>query len=308
MQIHTEIDTIRSIERPIVTIGTFDGVHLGHRAIIKRLNEIAVEEDGESVLLTFHPHPRTVVNESGTIELLTSLEERFKQLENAGLQHVIVHPFTKEFSRITALSYVRDLLVNRIGVHYAVVGYDHHFGKNREGDIDLLHELAEVYDFRVEEISAQAIEEVKVSSTKVRNALKKGLVDQVSAYLGYHYQVKGTVIHGDGRGKEIGFPTANLIPEDSEKLIPALGVYAVYVHHEDKVHLGMCNIGTRPTFYEDASQSSIEVNLFGWDKELYGEQLTIEFRKHIREEKKFETVDLLTAQLEEDKKRALGLL
>jgi len=292
----------------VLTIGTFDGVHLGHRTIIERLNEIALQEKGESVLLTFHPHPRSVVSNSGNIELLTTMEERFEQLKQAGLEHVIVQPFTKEFSRISALSYVRDLLVNKIRVHYAVVGYDHHFGRNREGDIELLHELSEVYGFKVEEISAQMIQEVKVSSTKVRHALRKGKMGQVKTYLGYLYSIQGSVVVGEGRGKGLGFPTANILPDDADKLIPSQGVYAVKIFLGGKEYKGMLNIGTRPTFNTDAEQVSLEVHLFDMEENLYGEQIKVEFHHFIRSEVKFDSSELLIAQLKKDTQSALALL
>lgn len=309
MRIHTDIEAIEGIKRPVLTIGTFDGVHLGHRVIIDRLNEIAAQEEGESVLLTFHPHPRTVVRESTRIELLTTMEERLELLREAGLQHVIIHPFTKEFSRISALAYVRDLLVNKIGVHYAVVGYDHHFGRNREGDIHLFHELSEVYGFKVEEISAQTIQEVEVSSTKVRKALRDGDLKKVKAYLGYNYKVVGTVVKGDGRGKGLGFPTANVLPDDPDKLIPGNGVYAVKVKLENEaIAAGMLNIGTRPTFNQEQKEVRIEVHLFDQKEDLYGKQLVLEFISRIRGEKKFDGAESLIHQLNKDRKSALQVL
>ncbi|NNC84379.1 MAG: bifunctional riboflavin kinase/FAD synthetase [Flavobacteriales bacterium] len=308
MKVHTDIDSIKGISRPILTIGTFDGVHRGHRVIIDRLNGIAQEEQGESVLLTFHPHPRSVVSEVGAIELLTTMEERLQLLEAAGLDHVIVYPFTHEFSRISALAYVRDILVNRIDLHYAVVGYDHHFGRNREGDIHLLHELAEVYGFQVEEISAQTIEEVKVSSTKVRSALREGRLDDVKKYLGYDYMLTGTVVKGDGRGKGMGFPTANILPNDPNKLIPAQGVYAIKALIEDQVRTGMMNIGTRPTFSSGQDEVHIEAHLFDLDTDLYGKEMRIDFLARIRGEKRFSGKEELQDQLQQDKAEVLGLL
>ncbi|NND93374.1 MAG: bifunctional riboflavin kinase/FAD synthetase [Flavobacteriales bacterium] len=309
MRIHTDIESIEGIQRPVLTIGTFDGVHLGHKVIIDRLNEIAAQENGESVLLTFHPHPRIVVQEAASIELLTTMDERLALLREAGLQHVIIHPFTKEFSRISALAYVRDLLVNQIGVHYAVVGYDHHFGRNREGDIHLFHELAEVYGFKVEEISAQTIKEVKVSSTKVRNALREGNLQMVRSYLGYDYSMKGTVVKGDGRGTGIGFPTANILPDDQDKLIPAQGVYAVRVTLEGgEGYIGMMNIGTRPTFISDLKDIKLEVHLLEFTGNLYGQQIHVCFVSHIRGEMKFENVERLKAQLVKDRENVIGLM
>jgi len=284
-------------------------VHLGHRVIINRINEIASVEGGESVLLTFHPHPRSIVSEAGSIELLSTMEERLELLEKAGLQHVVVQPFTQEFSRISALEYVRDLLVNTIGVHTAVVGYDHHFGRNREGDITLLKELAELYEFNVVEIDAQMIKEVKVSSTKVRRALKSGEVTKVNSFLGYTYQITGTVVKGDGRGQSIGFPTANLVPDDAEKLIPGKGVYAVMVTADGIRYKGMLNIGNRPTFKSEMEPSlTLEVHVLDFDADLYGQQITLEFMEWIRPEKKFATGQELIDQLFKDRARTHEIL
>ncbi len=309
MKVHTDISSIRTIKCPILTIGTFDGVHLGHRVIIDRINEIARKEGGESVLLTFHPHPRSIVSEVGSIELLSTMEERLELLEKAGLQHVIVQPFTHEFSRISALEYVRDLLVNTIGVHTAVVGYDHHFGRNREGDIVLLKELAELYEFNVVEIDAQMIKEVKVSSTKVRRALKSGEVTKVNSFLGYNYQITGAVVEGDGRGRSLGFPTANLVPDDAEKLIPGKGVYAVNVTSDGTQYKGMLNIGNRPTFKsEEETFVTLEVHLLDFDADLYGQQITMEFKEWIRSEKKFASSLELSEQLLKDRLRTQEIL
>lgn len=309
MKLHTDISSLHAIDRPILTIGTFDGVHLGHKVIIDRINEIAKEEGGESVLLTFHPHPRSVVSDAKGIELLSTMEERLDRLKKAGLQHVIVYPFTLEFSRVSALEYVRDLLVNKIGVHTAVVGYDHHFGRNREGDINLFKELAETYDFKVVEIDAQMISDVNVSSTKVRHGLKEGEVTKVNSYLGYDYRVSGTVVKGDGRGRSLGFPTANILPSDSDKLIPAKGVYAVSVEIDGGVYHGMLNIGTRPTFKnENESLAILEVNILDFDQNIYGQKITIEFKGRIRSERKFDSAESLKMQITEDKRKVMEIL
>lgn len=308
MKVHTDIASIRAIERPIVTIGTFDGVHQGHRVIIDRLRSLAQEEGGESVLLTFHPHPRTVVIEGASVDLINTMEERLELLAQAGLDHVIVHPFTKEFSRISAIEYVRDFLVGHIGLYYAVVGYDHHFGRNREGGIELLHELSELYEFKVEEISAQLIQEVEVSSTKVRKALEAGQVERVKELLSYAYFLKGTVVHGEGRGRSLGFPTANILPDDSDKLIPAHGVYAVRVICEGQSHKGMLNIGVRPTFEGGDPSPSLEVHLIGFDADLYGKQLELHFEYYLRAEKKFDSAEALRQSLLKDREEVLSLL
>ena len=308
MRVHTDISELEHIERPILTIGTFDGVHHGHKKILDRVKELAQEHEGSSTLLTFHPHPRSVVNEAKPISLLNTLEEKLELLEKAGLEHVIVHPFTKAFSRITALEYVRDLLVNTINVYYLVVGYDHRFGRNREGDIKVLREYADLFAFQLEEIPAQMIDEVKISSTKVRAALDNGNVDLARDFLGYSYPLAGTVVHGDGRGKTLGFPTANLVPNDSEKVVPGTGVYAVTVKKGAESYMGMANIGVLPTFNSVAINPKIEVNLFGVDENLYSQELTLTFEERLRDEMKFASADALSIQLKRDKTEALRML
>jgi riboflavin kinase/FMN adenylyltransferase len=308
LRVHTDIERLNSIERPILTIGTFDGVHHGHRIILERIKEIAKKEQGQSVLLTFHPHPRSVVNESNPLSLLNTLEEKLELLEEVGLDHVIVMPFTKAFSRISAIEYVRDLLVNTIKVHYLVVGYDHHFGRNREGDIKVLKEYAELFDFKLEEIPAQTIDEVKVSSTKIRTALKEGDVERAREYLGYSYYFSGTVVRGNALGRTLGFPTANILPDDQEKLVPGQSVYAVKVEGPDWKSLGMANIGVKPTVNGLLEHPVIEVNLFDRSENLYGKVLKVHFEHKLREEVKFLSTEELRIQLEKDRDQAKDLL
>ncbi|MDA0714039.1 MAG: bifunctional riboflavin kinase/FAD synthetase [Bacteroidetes bacterium] len=308
MRVHTDIERLSGIERPILTIGTFDGVHHGHRIILQRIMEIAKKEGGQSVLLTFHPHPRSVVNESNSLSLLNTLEEKLELLEEVGLDHVIVMPFTKSFSRMSALEYVRDLLVNTIKVHCLVVGYDHHFGRNREGDIKVLKEYAELFDFRLEEIPAQTIDEVKISSTKIRTALRQGDVEKASEYLGYAYYFSGTVVHGDALGRTLGFPTANILPDDEEKLIPGQAVYAVQVEGPDWRSAGMTNIGLRPTIGGLNESPRIEVNMFDRNEDLYGKVLKVHFIQKLREEMKFPSTKELTEQLGKDRDEAKAIL
>jgi riboflavin kinase/FMN adenylyltransferase len=307
LRVHTDISALEYLERPVLTIGTFDGVHHGHRKILDRVIALAKENNGTACLLTFHPHPRSVVNEAKPMVLLNSLEEKLELLEKAGLDHVIVQPFTKAFSRMTALEYVRDLLVTTIGVHHLVVGYDHHFGRNREGDIKVLREYADLFGFKLEEIPAQTIEEVKISSTKIRLALDEGKVSLAREYLGYSYCLSGTVVHGDGRGKGLGFPTANLVPNDPEKVVPGNGVYAVHVKWKDQEFKGMANIGIKPTFHTVPENPSIEVNVFELDRDLYGQELSLSFEERIRDELKFESAEELIKQLNLDKEQALKI-
>ncbi len=291
----------------VVTTGTFDGVHVGHRKIIARLNEIARKRGGESVLLTFDPHPRMVLfpGDHG-LQLITTLEEKIQLLEEAGVQNLIIHPFTKEFSRISSLDFIRDILVNVLGTSVLVIGYDHHFGRNREGSFEHLRESGPIYGFNVEEISVQDVDEVAVSSTKIRKALLDGDLQTANRYLAHPYQLSGTVIHGDKLGREIGFPTANIRVDDKNKLVPRNGVYACHVFIREKKLDGMLNIGTRPTV--NGQTKRVEVNIFDFNEEIYGQQLVLELKGKIRDEKKFESLEQLKDQLAIDKNLAQQML
>ncbi len=308
MKVHHSIDSLSSIKNPVITTGTFDGVHLGHQKILNRLNELASQCKGESVLFTFYPHPRMVLfpNDHG-LQLLNTIEEKKELLSKTGLDHLIVYPFSKEFSRLTALQYIRDFMVNRLNVHTMVVGYDHHFGRNREGNIKLLREFSETYGFQVQEISALDIEEVNVSSTKIRQAIANGDIHKANEYLGYRYTFSGTVVEGARRGRELGFKTANLNVLNSSKIIPSNGVYAVMVNHHENNYKGMLNIGQNPTFNSDDT-THIEVNLFDFNKEIYGEQLKVELVKKLRNEQKFNSKEELVQQLNDDKRLSIELL
>lgn len=293
----------------MLTIGTFDGVHCGHQVILDRLKQIADNEGGETVLLTFDPHPRTVLfPEANGLKLLNTKKEKIDLLEKAGLDHLIIYPFTQRFSRLTSVEYVRDVLVNGVGVHKMVSGYDHHFGRNREGDLVRLRELAELYGFDVEEISAQTIDEVKISSTKIRNALMAGDVAKAARYLGYDYPLNGTVVKGNGLGRTIGFPTANIQVLDDLKLIPGDGVYAIEADLKGGKYQGMMNIGTRPTVNGNSSSTVVEAHLFGIDQNFYDENLNVRFVERIRNEVRFEDLNALKEQLEKDRQHALKLL
>ena len=308
MKVYTQIDAFKNVNNPILTTGTFDGVHKGHQCIIKQLNEIAKNEEGESVLLTFHPHPRLVLfpNDNG-LKLIHTQVEKIERLREAGLQHLIIYPFSKSFSRLTYVEYVRDILVNGIGVKKLVIGYDHQFGRNREGSYTQLEELAPLYDFEVMEIPAETVDDVNVSSTKVRKAILNGDLALAREYLGDNFQLSGKVVPGDKIGREIGFPTANIEVEESHKIIPGNGVYAVRVKHLNSSCKGMMNIGVRPTVSGEM-QHRIEVHIFDFSKEIYGDQLTIEFVARIRDERKFETKEALKAQLKQDELTAVNML
>ena len=302
MQVHTDINSFKDVVRPVLTTGTFDGVHRGHRTILDRLIERARQEHGQSVLFTFHPHPRMVLFPGDNdLKLLTTQQEKIGLLEAAGLDHLLVVPFSRTFSRLHAVDYVRDVLVGAIGVHAVVIGYDHRFGRNREGDLNLLHQLGEAYDFEVDEIPAKEVDHVKVSSTKVRNALREGDVHAANELLGYDYSLRGVVVKGDQLGRTIGYPTANIGAVDPFKLVPADGVYAVEVELKDDHHKGMLYIGERPTVKGGANARTIEVNIFDLDRDLYGEDITVRFMHRIRGDMHFDGMEGLKAQLDLDR-------
>jgi riboflavin kinase/FMN adenylyltransferase len=305
MKIHTDLAAFTGVHRPVLTTGTFDGVHRGHHRILDRLTEVARKEGGQSVLFTFHPHPRMVLFPGDdSLKLLNTQEEKIARLEAAGLDHLLVVPFSRQFSRMHAIEYVRDVLVGAIGVHAVVIGYDHRFGRNREGDLALLHQLGEAYDFRVEEIPAQEVDHVKVSSTKVRQALIEGEVHLAQDLLGYAYPLSGVVVKGDQVGRTMGFPTANIGAVQPEKLVPGDGVYAVRVQLRDGFFGGMLYIGERPTIGGDLKRT-IEVNIFELDRDLYGEPITVRFMDRIRGDMRFDGLAALERQLHRDRESAL---
>jgi riboflavin kinase / FMN adenylyltransferase len=309
MQVHTDISAFKGVKRPVLTTGTFDGVHRGHRKIIERLIERARKEGGESVLFTFHPHPRMVLFPGDNdLKLLNTQAEKQALLEEAGLDHLLVVPFSRQFSRMHATDYVRQVLVGAIGVRSVVIGYDHRFGRNREGDLKLLHELGEQFDFSVEEIPAQEVDHVKVSSTKIRHALSDGEVRVAGELLGYPYPLGGVVIKGDQLGRKLGYPTANIGAMDPYKLVPGDGVYAVNVELKSGVHGGMLYIGERPTLAGTGRQRSVEVNIFDLDRDLYGETITVRFVDMIRPDIRFNDLEELREQLGRDREMALERL
>jgi len=308
LKVYHSLKEFIPVKNAVVTTGTFDGVHIGHRKILDRLQEVAERIDGETVLFTLYPHPRLVLTPDLDLKLLTSLEEKVELLEKAGLDHLIVYPFTQEFSRTSSLEFVRNILVNAIGAKKLVIGYDHHFGRNREGTFEHLKEFGPVYGFDVEEIPAQDIDHVKVSSTKIRQALLDGDVAKANSFLNSQFMITGFVVKGDRLGHQLGFPTANIELIDEHKLIPADGVYAVQAKRLDKVEIinGMCNIGVRPTV--SGTAKTIEVNLFDFDQDLYGEHMRLYFIDRIRDEIKFENLDALKNQLKEDEQRIRQIL
>ncbi|MBL7957063.1 MAG: riboflavin biosynthesis protein RibF [Flavobacteriales bacterium] len=304
MQVHTDIADFKGVKRPVLTTGTFDGVHRGHRAIIERLIARAKKEEGESVLFTFHPHPRMVLFPGDNdLKLLNTQEEKRALLDQSGLDHLLVVPFSRQFSRMHAIDYVRDVLMGAIGARAVVIGYDHRFGRNREGDLVLLRQLGEAYDIDVEEIPAQEVDHVKVSSTKIRQALIAGEAGVANELLGYSYPLSGVVVKGDQLGRTIGYPTANIGAIDPYKLIPGDGVYAVEVALKDGERKGMLYIGERPTV-SGGLQRSTEVNIFGLDRDLYGEPITVRFIHRMRGDQRFENMEALRDQLRIDERMA----
>ena len=291
------------IKDSVVTIGTFDGVHRGHQKIIKRLVTIADTEQLQALVLTFFPHPRMVVQKESSIKLINTIDEKADLIQDLGVDHLVVKAFTKEFSRLTALEYVRDVLVNTLHVKHIIVGYDHHFGRNRTANIKDLKEYGAFYGFKVTEIDAQEVGDVAVSSTKIRTALKEGAIKEANQFLGYPFMLNGTVVKGKGLGKTIQFPTANLKIEEPYKLIPKKGVYLVQALIEKELVYGMLNIGTNPTV-SSANTLSIEVFFFNFNKNLYDTELHIQLLDRIRDEIKFTDLEALKTQLERDQQTA----
>ena len=307
MKVYTSIEEFQNVDRPIVTTGTFDGVHFGHRKIIDRLKQVAQNCDGETVLLTFSPHPRMVLfPDDQDLKLLNTIEEKKQLLEKAGVQHLIVHSFTKEFSRISSINFVRDVLVNKLNTHKLVIGYNHHFGRNREGSFEHLQEFAPLYGFDVEEIPVQLLDNMGVSSTKIRKALFQGNVETAAEYLGYKYQLSGTVVKGNAIGRTIGFPTANLKLVDAKKIIPNDGVYAVWVTVDGVSYKGMMNIGKKPTI--NNLTRTLEVHLLEFEQDIYRKRIIIQFVKRIRDEIAFQELSELKEQLEKDRALILNIL
>lgn len=304
MRVWDDINQFPKKGNAVVTAGTFDGVHTGHRRILSRLKECARETRGETVLLTFHPHPRTVLfPDDNDLRLLTTPGERKKLLEELGLDHLVIIPFTKAFSRTSSLEFVRNVLVNRIGTQKLVIGFNHHFGRNREGTFEHLREFGPLYGFEVEEIPAFDVENVEVSSTKIRFALLSGDISTANTYLGYPYFLTGEVVSGEKEGRKLGFPTANLQINDPFKLIPANGVYEITSVIEGKQYRGMMNIGFRPTM--GGKELRQEAHLFDFNGDLYGRTLEISFHRRLRDEIKFSSPEELKAQLLKDKTNIL---
>lgn len=302
LKIFHSINDFRSTKKTILTLGTFDGVHIGHKKILKKVIQGTANEKYESLVLTFFPHPRMVLQEDSGLQLLNTIDEKIDLLAEIGLENLVIHPFDETFSRLTAEDFVKTILVDRFHIQKIIIGYDHRFGRNRTADIDDLIAFGKKYNFEVEQISVQEINEISVSSTKIRNALLEGNMTLANDYLGYAYFLTGTVVKGKQLGRTINFPTANLNIKENYKLIPQNGVYIVESTINQKTVFGMMNIGFNPTV--KGQNQSIEIHYFDFDADLYGQKIRVSILQRIRSEQKFESVDLLKAQLEKDKKSA----
>lgn len=306
LKIYSNLSEFNSTKKTFVTIGTFDGVHLGHQKVIKKLVKNAKKENATSVLLTFFPHPRMVLQKDIGIKLINTIDERIELLDKLGLEVLIIQPFTNEFSKQTALDFVRNTLVNNLNISKLVIGYDHRFGKNREGDFEQLEEYGHTYNFRVKEISQKDINDIAVSSTKIRNAIDNYEIKKANNYLGYHFMLTGEVVEGKNLGEKIGFPTANLRIQETYKLIPKTGAYIVKTTIENNTIFGMMNIGYRPTV--NGENQTIEIHFFDFNQDLYGKTLQIEVLSFLRNEQKFESIEDLKHQLKSDKEKSLEII
>ena len=299
MRIYHSIEDFPSDVNTIVTIGTFDGVHKGHQIIINRINEIAKKQAMESVVLTFDPHPRHVIYpDDQELRLIHTLEEKIEALRKTGVQNLVLHKFTKEFSRTESVNFIRDFLVTKLNMKYMVVGFDHHFGKNRQGTFDNLIELSDAYGFKIEKIKPQNIGEVTISSTKIRNAILEGDCKKANTYLSANFSITGKVVQGNKIGSSIGYPTANIEIENQWKILPKNGVYAVKILLKNQQYFGMLNLGNRPSISDDSF--AIEVHLFDFNATIYNEELKIEFIQRIRDEQQFSDLEKLKSQLKID--------
>ena len=287
-------------EGSIVTIGTFDGVHLGHKQILKQLIDTSQQSKLKSVLLTFFPHPRMVLQPDISMHLIQTIEEREIALRKTGLDYLVIHPFSVKFSRLSADDYVKEILVEKLNVRKVVVGYDHRFGRNRTASLEDMYNYADIYDFEVIEIDVKKIKSTAVSSTKIRKAIEEGQIELANSYLGDPFTIEGVVVHGDKRGRELSYPTANIELQNKHKIIPKQGVYLIQSDHDNQVVYGMMNIGTKPTF--DTTNPSIEVHFFDWNGDLYDQTLQVKLLKWVRAEQKFGSVEKLQTQIHADEK------
>jgi riboflavin kinase/FMN adenylyltransferase len=306
MKIYRSIKDYNEVKRSVVTIGTFDGIHLGHKKILSRLIKSSKNKDLNSVVLTFFPHPRIILNKYNEVKMIDTLDEKIIHLNEIGIDSLIIHPFDKNFSLLSANQFIKDFLVDKLKIKHIIIGYDHRFGKGREASVTDLKNYADDYDFTVEEIKAQEIEKITVSSTKIRNSINQGDIKTTEKYLGRYFNLTGKVVKGDGLGKKINYPTANIFIEETYKIIPKDGVYLVETIIKDKLFKGMMNIGHRPTI--GTNVKSIEVHLFNFNEDIYGQVISIKMISKIRDEKKFSSIQALKEQLVKDENYCLKLI
>jgi riboflavin kinase/FMN adenylyltransferase len=307
MQVYNDLNSIEKDENTVLTIGTFDGIHLGHREIIEKVKKEASFYGGRSFLVTFNPHPRKVVSKSGKVNILSTLKEKKEILSSSGLENLFIINFTKEFSQISAEQFVTEYLIKSIGLKEIIIGYDHHFGKGRGGSIETLMEMGEQNNFIVDRINEVNINGDKISSTAIRNALADGNVKHANKLLGRYYSFSGEVVHGDKRGRTLGFPTANIKLDDEDKLLPALGIYVVEFFVKGNKHYGLLSIGRRPTFYNEGNIVP-EVYIYSFDEDIYDEFVTVNVMQRLRGEEKFSSVENLVEQMNKDKEAGLEIL
>jgi len=299
MKVINGIDNYSSKKKSIITIGTFDGIHVGHEKVIRTLVKESLSKNLLANILTFFPHPRMVLNKDSEIKLIDTIKEKEKKLKNLGVNTLIIHPFTKEFSRMSSIEFTRDILIKKLNVYKIILGYDHRFGKNRESSVEDLIQLGIAYNFKVEVIDAKKINSINISSTKIRKAIQTGDVNKANLYLGKYFEINGNVVKGKGIGKKIGFPTANIIIKENYKLIPNKGVYLIKAKIKNRSYYGMMNIGNRPTL--NGKNETLEVNIFNFNENIYGKSLSIFFLNKIRNEIKFDSIEKLSNQLQKDK-------
>jgi riboflavin kinase/FMN adenylyltransferase len=306
MKIYRSIEDYDEDKRSVVTIGTFDGIHLGHQKILSRLIKSSKNKDLNSVVLTFFPHPRIILNKYNEVKMIDTLDEKIIHLNEIGIDSLVIHPFDKNFSLLSANQFIKDFLVDKLKIKHIIIGYDHRFGKGREASVTDLKNYADDYNFTVEEIKAQEIEKITVSSTKIRNSINQGDIKTTEKYLGRSFNLTGKIVKGDGLGKKINYPTANIFIEETYKIIPKDGVYLVETIIEDKLFNGMMNIGHRPTI--GTNVKSIEVHLFNFNEDIYGKVISIKMISKIRDEKKFSSIEALKEQLVKDENYCLKLI
>jgi len=306
MQVHRLPNHLPQFRDAVVTIGTFDGVHTGHQKIIDQLKQETSKINGESVLITFDPHPRKILDPSKPLRLITTLDEKIELLEKQGIDHVVIAPFTKEFASLSAEAYIKDFLVDKFQPHTVIIGYDHRFGHDRKGDYHLMETFSQNLDFKLKEIPEHIVDSIIVSSTQIRKAISQGDMDVANELLGYDFFFQGKIIEGNKLGRQLGFPTANLQIKESDKLLPGNGVYAVTATLNGRHYEGMMNIGIRPTLTDGLFM--IEVNLFDFDEEVYGSELRVHVKRFMRPEKKFNGLDALKEQIARDKVEVLAVL